>query len=88
VAKAVRAGEGLKGDAKVVLFAVVPQVVPAFFAISILCWEINIRESTVLGLVARATLLTPIGHRLIVVKTLKGFSFQRGFFVHQAAQRS
>ena len=37
--------------AKVILYAIVPQVVPTFFAVSILRWEINIRESTVLGLV-------------------------------------
>lgn len=36
---------------KVILYAVVPQVLPAFFAVSILRWDINIRESTVLGLV-------------------------------------
>ncbi|WP_404364269.1 phosphonate ABC transporter, permease protein PhnE [Marinobacter sp.] len=36
---------------KVVLFGIVPQVMPAFFAIVILRWDINIRESTVLGLV-------------------------------------
>lgn len=36
---------------KVVLYAVVPQVLPTFFAVSILRWDINIRESTVLGLV-------------------------------------
>lgn len=36
---------------KVILYAVVPQVVPAFFAVIILRWDINIRESTVLGLV-------------------------------------
>jgi len=36
---------------KVVLYGVVPQVAPAFFAISILRWDINLRESTVLGLV-------------------------------------
>ncbi len=36
---------------KVVLYAIVPQVMPAFFAIVILRWDINIRESTVLGLV-------------------------------------
>jgi phosphonate transport system permease protein len=36
---------------KVVLYAIVPQVMPAFFAIIILRWDINIRESTVLGLV-------------------------------------
>lgn len=37
--------------AKVIAYAVVPQVMPAFFAIIILRWDINIRESTVLGLV-------------------------------------
>lgn len=36
---------------KIVLYGVVPQVMPAFFAISILRWDINLRESTVLGLV-------------------------------------
>ncbi|GGX62795.1 phosphonate ABC transporter, permease protein PhnE [Saccharospirillum salsuginis] len=36
---------------KVVAYAIVPQVMPAFFAIIILRWDINIRESTVLGLV-------------------------------------
>jgi phosphonate transport system permease protein len=37
--------------AKVILYAIVPQVLPAFWAVSILRWDINIRESTVLGLV-------------------------------------
>jgi phosphonate transport system permease protein len=36
---------------KVIAYAVVPQVMPAFSAIVILRWDINIRESTVLGLV-------------------------------------
>lgn len=36
---------------QVVFYAIVPQVMPAFFAIVILRWDINIRESTVLGLV-------------------------------------
>lgn len=36
---------------KVIAYAIVPQVMPAFFAIIILRWDINIRESTVLGLV-------------------------------------
>ncbi|MCA0962073.1 phosphonate ABC transporter, permease protein PhnE [Salipiger bermudensis] len=36
---------------KIVLYAIVPQVMPAFFAVSILRWDINLRESTVLGLV-------------------------------------
>lgn len=35
----------------VVLYAIVPQVMPAFLAVIILRWDINIRESTVLGLV-------------------------------------
>lgn len=37
--------------AHVVTYAIVPQVVPSFWAITILRWDINIRESTVLGLV-------------------------------------
>lgn len=37
--------------AKVILYAIVPQIVPTFFAVSILRWDINLRESTVLGLV-------------------------------------
>jgi len=39
------------GRAKVVLYGIVPQVLPAFLAVAILRWDINIRESTVLGLV-------------------------------------
>ncbi|MDZ7800369.1 MAG: phosphonate ABC transporter, permease protein PhnE [Trueperaceae bacterium] len=37
--------------AKVIAYAIVPQVMPTFFAVAILRWDINIRESTVLGLV-------------------------------------
>lgn len=36
---------------KVIAYGVVPQVLPTFFAVSILRWDVNIRESTVLGLV-------------------------------------
>lgn len=36
---------------KVLLFGVIPQIMPAFLSVSILRWDINIRESTVLGLV-------------------------------------
>lgn len=39
------------GPFKVLLYGIVPQVMPAFFAVTILRWDINIRESTVLGLV-------------------------------------
>lgn len=36
---------------QVVSFGIVPQVLPAFAGISVFRWDINIRESTVLGLV-------------------------------------
>lgn len=35
----------------VVSYAVVPQIMPTFWAVAILRWDINIRESTVLGMV-------------------------------------
>lgn len=37
--------------AKVILYAIVPQILPTFYAVTVLRWDINIRESTVLGLV-------------------------------------
>jgi len=37
--------------AQVSLFGILPQVLPAFAGISVFRWDINIRESTVLGLV-------------------------------------
>lgn len=36
---------------KVIAYAIVPQVMPTFWAVTILRWDINLRESTVLGLV-------------------------------------
>ncbi len=36
---------------QVVLYGIVPQILPAFAGISVYRWDINIRESTVLGLV-------------------------------------
>jgi phosphonate transport system permease protein len=38
-------------DAQVTTYGIVPQVLPAFAGISVFRWDINIRESTVLGLV-------------------------------------
>jgi len=35
----------------IVSYGVVPQIMPSFWAVAILRWDINIRESTVLGLV-------------------------------------
>lgn len=39
------------GRAQVIHYAIVPQVLPAFWGISMFRWDINIRESTILGLV-------------------------------------
>jgi phosphonate transport system permease protein len=39
------------GRGQVVAYGIVPQVMPAFAGISVFRWDINIRESTVLGLV-------------------------------------
>jgi phosphonate transport system permease protein len=47
--EAVRA-TGASG-AQVTTYGIVPQVLPAFAGISVFRWDINIRESTVLGLV-------------------------------------
>ncbi|MFO7729548.1 MAG: phosphonate ABC transporter, permease protein PhnE [Spirochaetia bacterium] len=35
----------------IISYAIVPQVMPTFWAVTILRWDINIRESTVLGMV-------------------------------------
>ncbi|MGB8108330.1 MAG: phosphonate ABC transporter, permease protein PhnE, partial [Pseudolabrys sp.] len=37
--------------AQVTSYGIVPQILPAFAGISVFRWDINIRESTVLGLV-------------------------------------
>ncbi len=37
--------------AQIVDYAIVPQILPAFVGISVFRWDINIRESTILGLV-------------------------------------
>lgn len=37
--------------AQVIDYGIVPQILPAFFGISVFRWDINIRESTILGLV-------------------------------------
>jgi len=39
------------GRGQVILYGIVPQIMPAFVGTSIFRWDINIRESTVLGLV-------------------------------------
>ncbi|MEZ5740114.1 MAG: phosphonate ABC transporter, permease protein PhnE [Burkholderiaceae bacterium] len=39
------------GRLQVIDFAMLPQLMPAFFGIAVFRWDINIRESTILGLV-------------------------------------
>ncbi len=55
---------------KVLLYGVVPQVMPTFFAVSILRWDINLRESTVLGLVGAG------GIGLILQGSIDTFAWQ------------
>ncbi|MEX0760561.1 MAG: phosphonate ABC transporter, permease protein PhnE, partial [Tistlia sp.] len=55
---------------KILLFGVVPQVMPTFFAVSILRWDINLRESTVLGLVGAG------GIGLILQGSIDTFAWQ------------
>lgn len=47
--EALQASGASKGH--IISYAIVPQVLPTFWAVSILRWDINIRESTVLGMV-------------------------------------
>ena len=37
--------------AQILDYAIVPQILPTFFGISVFRWDINIRESAILGLV-------------------------------------
>jgi len=46
--------------AQVTAYGVVPQVLPAFAGISVFRWDINIRESTVLGLVGAGGIGLPL----------------------------
>lgn len=48
------------GRGKVLLYGIVPQVLPAFFAVTVLRWDINIRESTVVGLVGAGGIGLPL----------------------------
>jgi len=46
--------------AQVTAFGIVPQILPAFAGISVFRWDINIRESTVLGLVGAGGIGLPL----------------------------
>jgi phosphonate transport system permease protein len=48
------------GGAQITAYGIVPQVLPAFAGISVFRWDINIRESTVLGLVGAGGIGLPL----------------------------
>ncbi len=48
------------GSFQVMDYAVVPQVMPAFLGITVFRWDINIRESTILGLVGAGGIGGPL----------------------------
>jgi phosphonate transport system permease protein len=50
--------------AQVTAYGIVPQVLPAFAGISVFRWDINIRESTVLGLVGAGGIGLPLNSAL------------------------
>ncbi|MBM9536242.1 phosphonate ABC transporter, permease protein PhnE [Desulfobulbus alkaliphilus] len=50
--------------AQVLEFAIVPQVLPAFAGITVFRWDINIRESTVIGLVGAGGIGLELSHSL------------------------
>ena len=56
--------------AKVIIYAIAPQVMPTFWAVGILRWDINLRESTVLGLVGAG------GIGLILQSAIDTFDWQ------------
>jgi phosphonate transport system permease protein len=47
-------------DAQVTVYGIAPQIMPAFAGISVFRWDINIRESTVLGLVGAGGIGLPL----------------------------
>jgi phosphonate transport system permease protein len=55
------------GKAQILNYAIVPQVLPTFFGISVFRWDINIRESAILGLVGAGGLGTQLQASLNVL---------------------
>jgi phosphonate transport system permease protein len=67
--EAVRA-TGASG-AQVTAYGIVPQVMPAFAGISVFRWDINIRESTVLGLVGAGGIGLPLNSAITTLAWTK-----------------
>jgi len=53
--------------AQVATYGIVPQVMPAFAGISVFRWDINIRESTVLGLVGAGGIGLPLNTAITTI---------------------
>ena len=58
---------------QVMVYGIVPQIMPAFAGISVFRWDINIRESTVLGLVGAG------GHWVATFRVSKCVGLATGF---------
>lgn len=58
-------------SAQVTSYGVVPQVMPAFAGISVFRWDINIRESTVLGLVGAGGIGLPLNSAITTLAWTK-----------------
>jgi phosphonate transport system permease protein len=57
--------------AQVTTYGIVPQVLPAFAGISVFRWDINIRESTVLGLVGAGGIGLPLNSAITTLAWTK-----------------
>ena len=83
--EAVRA-TGASG-AQVTAYGIVPQVLPAFAGISVFRWDINIRESTVLGLVGAGGIGLPLNAAITTLALDAGVADSAGHHRHRGRQR-
>ena len=83
--EAVRA-TGASG-AQVTAYGIVPQVMPAFAGISVFRWDINIRESTVLGLVGAGGIGLPLNAAITHAGLDAGVADPAGHHRHRGGER-
>ena len=83
--EAVRA-TGASG-AQVTAYGIVPQVLPAFAGISVFRWDINIRESTVLGLVGAGGIGLPLNAAITTLGLDAGVADPAGDHRHGGGER-
>jgi phosphonate transport system permease protein len=58
-------------DAQITAYGIVQQILPAFAGISVFRWDINIRESTVLGLVGAGGIGLPLNSAITTLASTK-----------------